>query len=98
MIDENHNGHNNRRGVNGRVNGNAGKNGMTLSEFEELCANLKAQQVIFILIYLHTYIGICEVHLPKVQVMHIEWGNKHLTIGICVSSFCTFIYLAFYYH
>ncbi|XP_026317022.1 plastin-2 [Hyposmocoma kahamanoa] len=39
------NGHNNRRGVNGSVNGDARKNGITLPEFEDLCANLKAQQV-----------------------------------------------------
>ncbi|XP_049881769.1 plastin-3 isoform X2 [Pectinophora gossypiella] len=33
------------RGVNGNVNGDARKNGISLAEFEELCANLKAQQV-----------------------------------------------------
>ncbi|XP_053618782.1 plastin-2 [Plodia interpunctella] len=33
------------RGVNGSVNGDARKNGISLNEFEELCANLKAQQV-----------------------------------------------------
>ncbi|XP_060807504.1 plastin-2 [Amyelois transitella] len=33
------------RGVNGSVNGDGRKNGISLNEFEELCANLKAQQV-----------------------------------------------------
>lgn len=31
--------------VNGSMNGDLRKNGISLSEFEELCANLKAQQV-----------------------------------------------------
>lgn len=34
------------RGVNGSMNGDAKKNGISLAEFEELCANLKAQQVL----------------------------------------------------
>ncbi|KAF9798278.1 hypothetical protein SFRURICE_012875 [Spodoptera frugiperda] len=35
----------NKRGVNGSMNGDARKNAISLTEFEELCANLKAQQV-----------------------------------------------------
>ncbi|XP_022837105.1 plastin-2 isoform X2 [Spodoptera litura] len=35
----------NKRGVNGSMNGDAKKNAISLTEFEELCANLKAQQV-----------------------------------------------------
>ncbi|XP_013174790.1 PREDICTED: plastin-3 [Papilio xuthus] len=46
MIDEYyHNGSKQGRGVNGNVNGDAHRNGMSLAEFEDLCANLKAQQV-----------------------------------------------------
>ncbi|KAL0859521.1 hypothetical protein ABMA27_010676 [Loxostege sticticalis] len=45
MIEEYDNGSKHGRGVNGNVNGDARKNGLSLSEFEELCANLKAQQV-----------------------------------------------------
>ncbi|XP_063370266.1 plastin-2 [Cydia amplana] len=46
MIEEYYdNGPKHGRGVNGSMNGDARKNGMSLSEFEELCANLKAQQV-----------------------------------------------------
>ncbi|XP_041984190.1 plastin-2 [Aricia agestis] len=33
------------RGVNGNVNGDSRRNGISLHEFEELCANLKTQQV-----------------------------------------------------
>ncbi|KAJ0171116.1 hypothetical protein K1T71_013315 [Dendrolimus kikuchii] len=46
MIEEYYdNGNKHGRGVNGSVNGDARKNGISLNEFEELCANLKAQQV-----------------------------------------------------
>ncbi|CAH0764800.1 unnamed protein product [Diatraea saccharalis] len=46
MIEEYYdNGSKHGRGVNGNVNGDARKNGISLTEFEELCANLKAQQV-----------------------------------------------------
>ncbi|KAI8425670.1 hypothetical protein MSG28_011481 [Choristoneura fumiferana] len=46
MIEEYYdNGPKHGRGVNGNVNGDSRKNGITLTEFEELCANLKAQQV-----------------------------------------------------
>ncbi|CAG5037762.1 unnamed protein product [Parnassius apollo] len=45
MIEEYDNGARQGRGVNGSVNGDARKNGMSLTEFEDLCANLKAQQV-----------------------------------------------------
>ncbi|CAH2245064.1 plastin-2 [Pararge aegeria] len=46
MIDEyNDNGRKAGRGVNGSMNGDTRKNGISLTEFEELCANLKAQQV-----------------------------------------------------
>lgn len=46
MIEEYYdNGGKSGRGVNGSMNGDARKNGISLSEFEELCANLKAQQV-----------------------------------------------------
>ncbi|XP_063834997.1 plastin-3 [Ostrinia nubilalis] len=46
MIEEYYdNGSKHGRGVNGNVNGDARKNGISLNEFEELCANLKAQQV-----------------------------------------------------
>lgn len=48
MIEEYYdNGVKSGRGVNGSMNGDARKNGISLSEFEELCANLKAQQVNF---------------------------------------------------
>lgn len=47
MIEEYYdNGGKSGRGVNGSMNGDARKNGISLTEFEELCANLKAQQVI----------------------------------------------------
>lgn len=46
MIEEYYdNGPKHGRSVNGSVNGDARKNGISLSEFEELCANLKTQQV-----------------------------------------------------
>ncbi|XP_032524883.2 plastin-2 [Danaus plexippus] len=46
MIEEYYdNGAKSGRGVNGSMNGDAKKNGISLAEFEELCANLKAQQV-----------------------------------------------------
>ncbi|CAH0731563.1 unnamed protein product, partial [Brenthis ino] len=46
MIEEYYdNGGKTGRGVNGSMNGDARKNGISLTEFEELCANLKAQQV-----------------------------------------------------
>lgn len=46
MIEEYYdNGGKSGRGVNGSMNGDARKNGISLTEFEELCANLKAQQV-----------------------------------------------------
>ncbi|XP_023944427.2 plastin-2 [Bicyclus anynana] len=46
MIDEyNDNGRKTGRAVNGSMNGDMRKNGISLTEFEELCANLKAQQV-----------------------------------------------------
>ncbi|KAJ8705274.1 hypothetical protein PYW07_011101 [Mythimna separata] len=45
MIEEYYDNGNNKRGVNGSMNGDARKNGISLSEFEELIANLKAQQV-----------------------------------------------------
>ncbi|XP_059058302.1 plastin-2 isoform X1 [Achroia grisella] len=46
MIEEYYdNGPKHGRNVNGSVNGDARKNGITLGEFEELCANLKTQQV-----------------------------------------------------
>ncbi|PZC74332.1 hypothetical protein B5X24_HaOG207966 [Helicoverpa armigera] len=45
MIEEYYDNGNNKRGVNGSMNGDARKNGISLGEFEELCANLKAQQV-----------------------------------------------------
>lgn len=45
MIEEYYDNGNSKRGVNGSMNGDARKNAISLSEFEELCANLKAQQV-----------------------------------------------------
>ncbi|KAG6443657.1 hypothetical protein O3G_MSEX002944 [Manduca sexta] len=46
MIEEYYdNGGKHGRGVNGSMNGDARGNGMSLAEFEDLCANLKAQQV-----------------------------------------------------
>ncbi|XP_028025763.1 plastin-2 [Bombyx mandarina] len=46
MIEEYYdNGGKHGRGVNGSLNGDARRNGMSLVEFEDLCANLKAQQV-----------------------------------------------------
>ncbi|XP_068624650.1 plastin-2 [Battus philenor] len=46
MIEEYYdNGPKQGRGVNGSMNGDARRNGMSLTEFEDLCANLKAQQV-----------------------------------------------------
>ncbi|XP_034836893.1 plastin-2 [Maniola hyperantus] len=46
MIEEyNDNGRKTGRGVNGSMNGDMRKNGISLSEFEDLCGNLKAQQV-----------------------------------------------------
>lgn len=46
MIEEYYdNGNKHARGVNGSMNGDARKNGLSLNEFEELCATLKAQQV-----------------------------------------------------
>lgn len=51
MIEEYYDNGHNKRGVNGSMNGDARKNGISLPEFEELCANLKAQQVTDIPIY-----------------------------------------------
>ncbi|KAJ2941033.1 hypothetical protein O0L34_g13165 [Tuta absoluta] len=47
MMDEYYDGSSSKhgRGVNGNMNGDSRKNGISLTEFEELCANLKAQQV-----------------------------------------------------
>lgn len=45
MIEEYDNGSRTGKGVNGAMNGSARKNDISLNEFEELCANLKAQQV-----------------------------------------------------
>ncbi|CAB3233166.1 unnamed protein product [Arctia plantaginis] len=45
MIEEYYDNGNSKRGVNGSLNGDARKNAISLTEFEELCANLKAQQV-----------------------------------------------------
>ena len=45
MIEEYYDNGNNKRGVNGSMNGDARKNAISLTEFEELIANLKAQQV-----------------------------------------------------
>ncbi|KAI5645338.1 hypothetical protein NE865_02425 [Phthorimaea operculella] len=47
MMDEYYDGSSSKhgRGVNGNMNGDSRKNGISLTEFEELCASLKAQQV-----------------------------------------------------
>lgn len=45
MIEEFDNTTKRGRGVNGNMNGDTRKNGISLNEFEELCAQLKAQQI-----------------------------------------------------
>lgn len=61
MIEEYYdNGPKHGRAVNGNVNGDSRRNGITLTEFEELCANLKAQQVSLTHFYSHFISAIAE--------------------------------------
>lgn len=77
MIEEYYdNGGKHGRGVNGSMNGDSRKNGISLTEFEDLCANLKAQQVSFEIFTLD--ITVYRSSLSK------DYGSVVLALGYCM--------------